>query len=376
MIPLRWVCPTFDTSGYASATRSYLNALIDTGEVDLSVGTVSFEKQKTTHGGFADKVKPYMDKKIANKIQVVHLTPENYVNFRTQNTYNIGYTAWEADHLPHQWVELCNLMNEIWVPSTWNAEVFKASGVKPPIHVIPHIIRAPDISKATKVTLGVEDDTFIFYSIFQWIERKNPIGLLKAYLTEFKADENVCLALKSYRLNTSIKEQGLIKTEIGRVKKALAMPNSAYPPIRFFGSLLTSEQMMGFHDRGDCFVLPHKGEGFGIPHAEAMALGKPVIATNYSGNLEFMNSDNSYLVDCFEAPVCNMIFPNYHGYMNWVEPSVSHLKALMRQVYEDRKAAKKVGERAAKDISEQLSAEIIAGKIVGRLQQIQEKLNG
>lgn len=373
-IPLRWIGPVFDTSGYASATRGYIRGLLESKDVDLSVGVVSFEQQKTTHGDFADLVKPHIEKDINFDIQLTHLTPENYVNLRHSDAYNIGYTVWEADRLPHAWVELCNLMDEIWVPSQWNAEVFKKSGVTKHIHVVPHILEVSK-KKAPKVSLGVTDDTLMFYSIFQWIERKNPLGLLKAYLTEFKPDEKVCLALKSYRIDTGIKEQQAIKNEIGRLKKALNMPGG-YPPIRFFGSLLTAEQMIGFHQRGDCFVLPHRGEGFGIPHAEAMAHGKPVISTGYSGNLEFMNENNSYLIDYQETPVCNMIFPNYHGYMTWAEPSVGHLRKLMRQVYTDRAGAAEVAQRGTQAVSELLSTKVVTKNILARLKQIQEKING
>lgn len=376
MIPLRWIGPVFDTSGYASATRGYLRGLIESKEFDLSVGAVTFEKEKTTHGNFTDLVKPVLNREIEFDIQVTHLTPENYPGVRNKDAlYNIAYTVWETDRLPHSWVELCNLMDEIWVPSEWNVEVFRKSGVTKHIHVVPHIIEVKENVPTQKVSLGVDDDTFVFYSIFQWIERKNPIALLKAYLTEFTADEKVCLALKSYRVNATAQEQSLIKQEIARVKKALNMP-TAFPEMRFFGKLLTAEQMAGFHDRGDCFVLPHRGEGFGIPHAEAMALGKPVIATGYSGNLEFMNKENSYLVDHQLTPVCNMIFPNYFGYMNWAEPSVSHLRALMREVYEHQQEAKKVGERGKQDVSERLSRTRIVQNIVDRVKQIQENLNG
>lgn len=364
-------------SGYASATRSYLDALMKDKRVDLSVHAVSFEQQKTSHGDFTERVKPFVDKRVEHKIQVLHLTPENYVSLRNPNLYNIGYTVWETDRLPDQWVKICNSMNEIWVPSHWNVEVFRQSGVTTHIEVIPHIFhQLPTLSNnKSPVTMGVDKDVFVFYSIFQWIERKNPIGLLKAYLTEFKPDEKVCLALKTYRLNTSTQEQQLIKTEIARLKQALALPNG-YPPIRFFGSLLTGEQMAGFHQRGDCFILAHRGEGFGIPLAESMIRGKPTIATNYSGNLDFMNNRNSYLIDYQITPVCNMIFPNYDGRMNWAEPSVQHLKELMRFVFENQEEAKKKGQQAKQDIEQQLSSTVIVEQIINRLKAIQEKLNG
>jgi glycosyltransferase involved in cell wall biosynthesis len=291
------------------------------------------------------------------------------------NVYNVAYTVWETDQLPDKWTALCNLMDEIWVPSTWNKEIFTRCGVTKPIYVVPHVIDVSDMQDARHLSMGFEEDQeepFLFYSIFQWIERKNPLGLLKAYLTEFKADENVCLALKTYRLNTSAKEQGIIKGDIANLKTSLNLKE--YPSIRFFGTLLPAEYIKGLHKRGDCFVLPHRAEGFGIPHAEAMAAGNPVIATRYSGNLEFMNKENSYLIDCQETPVSNMLFPNYHGHMTWSDPCVTHLKKLMRHVYTSSEEAKLKGQIGQQYIKDHLSAEKIGGLIFNRLKEIEAKL--
>jgi glycosyltransferase involved in cell wall biosynthesis len=372
-VPCKWVGALFDTSGYASASRSYVGALINSNAVDLTVQSVTFEKNYTDHGKIAQDIKALENRKISHRIQVVHLTPENYINTRVTGLYNIGYTTWETDKLPEGWVNLCNMMNEIWVPSSWNKEVFAACGVRKPICVIPHGIEAPDLEKLKPMNMGVDNDVFVFYSIFQWLERKNPTALLKAYLTEFKPDEKVILAIKSYRLDTSAKEQEIIKNDIAHVKQALRIKDE-YPSMRFFGTLLSAEQMQELHMRGDCFVLPHRGEGFGIPHAEAMSYGKPVITTNYSGNLEFMKKDNSYLVDYFETPVYNMLFPLYNARMNWAEPSVMHMRKLMRYVFEHRVEAALKGQAARKYIQENLNWEVIGKLMVKRLREIQKEL--
>lgn len=370
-IGVKWSGPIFDASGYASATRNYIGALLDSGAVDLTLKAVSFEKQYTTHGSLQKKIEQHLNKNIHYNIQVIHLTPENYPSIIEKNKYNVAYTTWETDKLPDFWVPLCNKVDELWVPSQWNKEVFESSGVNKPIHVIPHGINVGE-SVSSPLSMGVDDDVFVFYSIFQWIERKNPLGLLKAYLTEFKPNEKVCLALKTYRINTSPREQEIIKQDIANVKKSLNIRE--YPQVRFFGVLLSAEHMRGFHDRGDCFVLPHRSEGFGIPHAEAMAYGKPVIATRYGGNLGFMNDDNSYLVDYQLAPVHNMIFPNYHGHMTWADPSIMHLRQLMRYVFENKEEAKRKGQMAKGYIEEKFGWSNAASLIVDRLTKIQKEL--
>jgi glycosyltransferase involved in cell wall biosynthesis len=369
-IPLRWIGATWDSSGYAAAARAYLQALIQHQPgINLSFTTVSFERQKTEHLE-REILAAFENKNVPAKIQVIHLTPENYPQYLDGGHYNVGYTVWETDRLPDAWVPLINRLDEVWVPSAWNKQVFESSGVTKPVYVIPHVVAAPNPSQAAYLNLGVAEDTFLFYSIFQWIERKNPIALLKAYLTEFKPSENVCLAMKTYRLNTSAQEQQIIRSDVSRVKDALRF--GAYPPIKFFGELMPSSMMLSFHQRGDCFVLPQRGEGFGIPLAEAMSFGKPAITTNYGGVLQFMNESNSYLVDHTLTPCFGMFFPNYFGYMNWAEPDVHGLKKKMRYVFEHQEEAKKIGAAARAQILSTLSPMNVSNIIFERLQTISE----
>lgn len=366
-IPLLWTGALNDTSGYASASRNYILSLLDSQKVDLALRATSFEQEKTTHGIFHERTNSLIGKKNNHKIQIIHLTPENYPLFKDPNIYNIAYSVWETDKLPNQWVDLFNSMDEVWVPSDWNVSVFKNSGVTKPVICIPHVIPAANTNKVKSINIA-DSDTFCFYSIFQWIERKNPACLLKAFFTEFKPEEKVALALKTYRLNTSPAEQELIKKDILTIKDRLRLPS--YPSIYFFGNLLPQEYVNGLHSRGDCFVLPHRGEGFGIPIAEAMSFGKPVISTNFSGNLQFMNEQNSYLINYDLCPVYGMLFPNYHGLMNWAEPSINHLKKTMRYVFEHRDEIKKIGLKGQQTIEQNFNSEVIGRLMINRLEQI------
>jgi len=363
---IKWMGPVYDSSGYGSATRSYLASLAQREEIDLSIDFKSFETEKTKHNAvdiFAKDIK-------ATKpfdVQVSHFTPDNFdaVKSYLPGVYNIGYTTWETDRLPDMWVVYCNQMNEIWVPSSWNKTVFENSGVTVPVNVIPHIVEVDDLGESAYMSLDTSANTFVFYSIFQWLERKNPSALLRAYLTEFNPDEQVCLVMKTYRINTSHAEVEMIKRDVKKIKEGLCL--KSFPALRLFGSLLSSSQMRGLHDAGDCYVIPHRAEGFGIPIAEAMALGKPVIATGYSGNLDFMNKKNSLLIDYNLCPCYNMIFDNYHGKMNWADPSVHDLKKLMRYAFENRDKLEVLGKAGQKTINTKFSSKAIGDLIVKHL---------
>lgn len=371
MINVKYTAAITDSSGYGSAARSYVACLLATKEVDVTVEVVSFENQKTTHGQVGELIRPLIGKKLDHKIQIVHLTPENFSLFLKKDQYNIGYCVWETDKLPDKWADHCNQMNEIWVPSDYNIKAFKKSGVNRPIYKILHGIETPDLTGITPMSIGTED-TFVFYSIGQWIERKNFRGLLIAYLTEFNTGEKVTLALKSYRLNTSPEEQKHIVQTVQAIKKGLNLP--AYPSIDFFGSLFTREQIKSLHMRGNCFILPVRSEGFGITQAEAMIYGKPVITSRYGGALEFANDNNSFLVNCIETPVCGMLFGNYNGSMTWAEPNIMEIRKHMRYVFEHQEEAKRVGLQAQKDIQKQLNWNTIGQSMLVRLKEIESSL--
>jgi glycosyltransferase involved in cell wall biosynthesis len=373
VIPVKYIGALFDNSGYAAASRGYIACLLETGQIDLTCEAVSFETQKTTHGVLGELVKPLLDKPLQHKIQIIHLTPDNFPRFVRPDKYNIGYCAWETSKLPDPWHDYCNMMNEIWVPSNYNIDVFRQSGVTKPIYKILHGIEKPNLTNIVPMEIG-NPDTFVFYSIFQWIERKNPICLLKAYLTEFTLGEDVNLVVKSYRLNTSPEEQGVIKSHVSAIKKALNL--SSYPPITFYGGLFTSDQIQSLHMRGNCFVLPVRSEGFGITQAEAMMFSKPTISSNYGGALEFMNSKNSFLIKTYESPVYGMLFPNYNAHMNWGEPDVMDLRRLMRYVF-DKKNKAEVQARAVQgqqDVERLLNWKKVGQDMLERLNTISNSL--
>lgn len=335
----------FDSSGYAEASRNYINALLTQPNIELSAQSVSFEQWKTDLSAFQKTVEPFLNRDIGQPdAHIVHLTPENFPRFRRSGIKTIGMTVWETNTLPSGWVGLCNLMDEIWVPCDWNVETYKASGVTIPVRKVPHCININEfqnIQNSESISSQINSNRFNFYSIFQWSARKNPEGLLKAYFSEFNQDENVCLVLKTYHTNNSSQDKQAIIDAIKKIKTDLQLIET--PPVLFIHGGMSRDEVLTIHNCCDCFVLPHRAEGWGVPHFEALAMGKPAIATGYGGNLEFMQLANSWLLSFFMTPVAGMGRSTYNGKMHWAEPDLQNLQQYMREAYSNRELCKSKG---------------------------------
>lgn len=366
---ITYVSACFDSSGYAEAARNNIAAIHGSG-VKIGVMPVSFEQQKTQQGKLGSLVQSLVTKSHVGKIQIVHLTPHHYPHLIRKDMYNIGYAAWETSQLPYDWVEKYNCLDEVWVPSEHNVQMCKDSGVTVPVFCIPHAFEEEETEDKTGVLENVKEDDFVFYSIFQWLERKNPIGLMRAFLTEFGPDEKVILVLKTFLVTPGVPvETERIRKVILDTKKTLYL--SKYPRMVLISSLLSRDQMHALHARGDCYVSLHKCEGFGIPIAEAMMKEKPVIATSYGGPADFIKHEKTgFLVDYMLAPVSGMPWDIYKGYMNWAEPDLLQARQYMRRVFEDQKEAKKIGKAAKRWVKKNLSHEAVGQKMKARLEEI------
>jgi len=344
--------PCFDPSGYGNFSKNFILALHKEGH-DLTVWPHSFDTQRPDLGEERKIIESLVPKNREKAdVCILNMTPEFFPHLKGTSKINIGFTMFETNRIPKIWVEECNKMDAIFVPCQWNVDVFRESGVKVPLYNIPHGLYKEDfIDKEPTNTINGSENNYLFYSIFQWTPRKNPEGLLRAYWSEFTGNDKVALILKTYGTNTSINEQNRIKGLIKEIKASINLEH--FPKVLFVGNLLSIEQIRDLRLNSDCFVLPHRAEGFGMPHMEAMANGNPAISTNFSGNLEFMNQNNSYLVNSQMTPVHSMPWCKwYEGDMLWGEPDLQDLRKKMRYVYENQDKAKRMGKKGQKYLFE------------------------
>lgn len=367
MKKVQFSCAALGASGYSEASRNYIAAMnLYPKDLNLAVKSVNFERWVTDQSAYMSILNPLLKKKIEPDVQIIHMTPENYRVHRRPGVKNIGYTVWETTRLPEGWADMCNQLDEIWVPCDWNIEVFKNCGVKVPVKKIEHTINMGQFDNATDIDLGMPKDKFIFYSIFQWTERKNPAGLIRAYMSEFSKKDNVVLILKTYFQNNSEADKKSVEQEVRNIMNTMWVKED-HPPVILYHKMLSRQQILALHKSGHCLVLPHKAEGWSCTHFEAMAMGKPAIGTRFGGNTEFMTDDNSFLLDYQLTPVAGMPWGLYSGKGMWAEPSLEQLKAHMRYVYENYDAAKEKAAKGREDVK-RYSWENIGKKIVDTLE--------
>ena len=263
-----------------------------------------------------------------------------------ERRYNIGVWWWEVDVFPDEWRESFSLLDEVWVGSDHVARALA------PVSTIPvYTVRFPIVAHRceplARAAIGLRDE-WMFLSMFDHgsvLERKNPLGTIAAFVDTFAPDSGAVLVLKSSQAD---------RDPIGRARvRAAAAP---HPHVRLVEGYLSPAEIHGLIATADCLVSLHRAEGFGLGGAEAMALGKPVIATRYSGNLDFMTDANSYLVDYTLTEIGPGCWP-YPAAARWAEVDQGHASRLMREVFDDQQAARARGAAAAASVASTHSLE-------------------
>ncbi len=368
---IKYISPAFDNSGYAQASRGNILALHSLG-IPVTLAPVSFEKMRPNLGEEGKLLQSLVNKEIDYNIVSIHTTTEFWAKEKEEGKINIGYTIWETSKLHPDWKGYINQnVQKVLVGSTFNVNVFKDSGVEVPVGVVPHGINTDEFKDIEPYDIaGVSNDTYVFYSIFQWTERKHPVALLKAYWYAFQnPEEDVALVLKVYRGDYSDGEKNAIRTTIKGLKEVT--PADYHSKIYLILDMLSQEEMLGLHARGDCYVSLDRGEGFGLVPFAAGACGNPIIVTGFGGVNEYAKEDNSYRVDYNLTPVGGMPWsPWYRGDQLWAEPSVVHGAELMRFVYENQGEAEVKGVRLKHDIKKKFSWEVIGKKIIEELEML------
>jgi glycosyltransferase involved in cell wall biosynthesis len=282
--------------------------------------------------------------------------------------YTIGMWAWEIEDFPSALHDGFEFVDEVWAVSSFAAEAISRFSPKP-VYTLPHPIVPPLIPEGvSRRSLGLPEDRFVFlflFDLFSVIERKNPFAVIEAFSKAFDPGEGPMLVIKTINGQRRLKE-------LERLRAAAAEHPDVVVLDRYFGV----DEKSALLSLSDCYVSLHRSEGFGLTLAEAMALGKPVIATRYSGNLDFMDDENSYLVDYTMVPITAEYEQPYLEGSMWAEPDVLMAASVMRRVLDYPDEAMEKGRRAAADVRTHHSPQSRVPFVVNRLDEIRRARTG
>ena len=314
---------------------------------------------------YGDKEDPVEDRLLEDMLKrpvkagVAHVAYSQADAFKRVNgRLKIGWSMLEVTGLPQAWVDGCNAMDEVWVPASFNVDTFSASGVTTPIKVMPLGVDPDYLHPNVR---GFRPATpFTFLSVFEWGERKAPEVLLRAFAEEFKESEEVVLLLSVFNRDPTVD----VEQEIAKLR----LPNSP-PIVVMINPEFADYQMGSLYRSADCFVLPTRGEGFGMPVLEAMACGLPTIATNWSGPADFLHAEIGYPLQVKSMVKAEARCPYYEGF-EWAEPDFDHLRFLMREVFDGPDQARQKGLAAAAEVAAKRTWQHAAARVKSRLVEL------
>ena len=225
-----------------------------------------------------------------------------------------GYWAWELPRAPLRWRRDAALVDEVWAPSAYTAQALQ--GAAAPVRVVPHPLFIEDYAKVTPAPRRAKFQGVSVFDFNSSLARKNPQGAIAAWVRAFGADPDCELTLKT--------QNGVAFPDALAVLRAAAPPN-----VRVIDEVWPYADVQSLIAGADVLVSLHRAEGFGLTPAEAMALGTPVLATAFSGVLDFMDETCALMVPSRPTPVDD---PQgvYRG-QSWAEPDIeAAAEALVR----------------------------------------------
>lgn len=273
--------------------------------------------------------------------------------------YRIGFWHWEQPVFPKQWRANFAGLDEIWVPTAFVHEA--VSAVSPiPVVKIPDAVQFTIPKAPQRKKFGLPEKGFValvMYDFHSYVHRKNPQAAVEAFRRAMKNRKDAVLVIKTINSKMHAKDYAKLKKDVAGLN------------VVFVDKFLTRSQVYELQACSDVLLSLHRAEGFGLAPAEMMLMGKPVIATGWSGNMDFMTPMNSYPVEYELKPLMET-----HGVYEkgpvWAEPDIDHAAWCLKQVIDKNADAKAKAKRAAADIDRLLSPKAVGAQVRERLNLI------
>lgn len=249
-----------------------------------------------------------------------------------------GYWAWELPRAPKAWLRQARVLDEVWAPSHYTADAL--AGAAAPVRVVPHPLFIEDYAKVAPAPRRAAFQGVSVFDFKSSLARKNPHGAIAAWARAF-GDALAC--------------ELTLKTQNGALFPAsLAELRAAAPAnVRLIDEVWPYAEVQSLIAGADVLVSLHRAEGFGLTPAEAMALGTPVLATGWSGVLDFMDEDSALLVPSQLTPVADP--QGVYREQTWAEPDIGAAANLLVRIRSDGRLRRRLAQAGRARVARQLS---------------------
>lgn len=317
-------------------------------------------------GGF---MQDRYDLKRRHKINVIEMSADQVPGmfreigrWKTGHSYNILRTYWELQQAPAVWASMIKGIQEIWVPNEFVGNAFRAI-FDGPITIVPPCVDVEIKDILDKEYFQLDRDRFYFmfsFDYYSYPARKNPLCVMESFQSAFPdLGERVGLIIKSSGMTS---RHLAIKSEIEEMARRDHR-------IKVIDTIFSREEMLSLICQSDCFVSLHRSEGFGLGMAEAMALGKPVIGTDYSGNTDFLSDHTGFPVSFTLRSVRSGEYIFAEG-QSWAEPDNVSAVEAMQSVFYDRPEAMRRAEAGKAFVESHYGKKNVGRIAVQQLQKI------
>jgi glycosyltransferase involved in cell wall biosynthesis len=330
----------YEAGGYAKVNRNLALGLSKLG-VKVQIDPITMKRNELDEEE-VKKIAHLMTPVSRKAIMIDSIIPT--FGITSSGKYKILYTTIEADTVPQQFIDCCNMYNEVWVTSDHCKKVLLKYNIRPKIEVVTPSIDTKIYKEDCKsYEFEPKLNDFIFISVFGWNYRKGYDVLLKSYIKEFTDKDNVSLLIVS-RFQNNSSNKDIIKNTI---QKYIDESGNKNPPhIARFSNIIPENIMPNIYKACNVFFLPTRGEGFGLIYCEASLCGLPIISTNFSGQTMYLKDDNSYLIEIDKLEKVQPGLMNIHYWNSQIFPSLTSEKViddtgkLMRYVFNNYDEAK------------------------------------
>jgi glycosyltransferase involved in cell wall biosynthesis len=328
-----------NTSGLSVVGQEYYKLFTSQGFRVIPLWLGLPEMQSSLDPVLASEMLSASLKPLEEEVVQFHTGRANEVRLLKNKKAFIGSIVLEGNKLNEEQANVCHQMDLVFVPSYFCRNICVSSGIpKSKIEYLPY----PLDEKIWNMEVKPQNTTnkFRFLYMNTWYERKGWDVLLRAFWEEFSANEPVELTIKSYRENNRTEP---LEVLIAIQAAKLGINISTRAPIVIRDEVLFANDIPSFMKSFNAYVSPHRSEGFGLNPWHSMALGIPVICTNYGGNTDFTKEDTAFLVKVDKMVSPNIIetniFPHLIGTV-WAEPDITDLRKQMRLCFQNYELAK------------------------------------